>query len=49
MSVLKYKVVEASSLKMEDWAKELLSTPEMQPNSRYIEAAMFGGNVDPSV
>jgi len=49
MSDPKYKVVEASSLKMEDGAKELLSAPEMQPYSRYIEAAMFGGDVDPSV
>src|ERR1019366_4638406 len=49
MSDPKYKVVEASSIKMEDGAKELLSAPEMQPYSRYIEAAMFGGDVDPSV
>jgi len=49
MSDPKYKVVEASSLKMEDGAKELLSAPEMQPYSRYIEAAMFGVDVDPSV
>ena len=49
MSDPKYKVVEASSLKMEDGAKELLSAPEMQPYSRYIEAAMFGGDVDASV
>lgn len=49
MSDTKYKVVEASSLKMEDGAKELLSAPEMQPYSRYIEAAMSGGDVDPSV
>ena len=49
MSDPKYKVVEASSLKMEDGAKELLSAPEMQPYSRYIEAAMFGGDVDSSV
>lgn len=49
MSEPKYKVVEASSLKMEDGAKELLNSPEMQPYSRYIEAAMFGGDVGPSM
>jgi hypothetical protein len=49
MSDPRYKVVEASSLKMEDGAKELLNSPEMQPYSRYIEAAMFGGDIDPSV
>ena len=49
MSDPEYRIVEASSLKMEDGAKELLSAPEMQPYSRYIEAAMFGGDVDPSV
>ena len=31
MSDPRYKVVEASSLKMEDGAKELLNSPEMQP------------------
>lgn len=45
----KYKVVEASSLKMEDGAEELLNSPEMQPYSRYIEVAMFGGDVGPSM
>jgi hypothetical protein len=49
MSDPKYKIVEASSLKMEDGAKELLNSPEMQPYSRYIEAAMFGGDVGPSM
>ena len=49
MSELKYKVVEASSLKMEDGAKELLSAPEMLPYCRYIEASMFGGDVSPAV
>jgi hypothetical protein len=44
----KYKGVEASSLKMEDGAEELLNSPEMQPYSRYIEAAPFGGDVGPS-
>lgn len=49
MSDPKYKVVEASSLKMENGAEELLNSPEMQPYSRYIEAAMFGGDVDPTM
>jgi len=43
----KFKAVELDSLKFEDGAKELMSTPEMQPYLRYIEAAMFGGDVDP--
>lgn len=34
---------------MEDGAAELLHSPEMQPYSRYIEAAMFGGDIDPAV
>ena len=49
MSDPNYKVVEASSLKMEDGAKELLSAPEMQPYGRYIEAAMLGGDIDSTV
>jgi hypothetical protein len=49
MSDQKYKVVELDSLKMEDGAKELMSTPEMQPYLRYVEAAMLGGDVDPAL
>jgi hypothetical protein len=49
MSDSEYKVVEASSLTMEDGAKELLNSPEMQPYSRYIEAAMLGGDIDSCV
>jgi hypothetical protein len=49
MSDPKYEIVEASSIKMEDGAKELMSTPEMQPYLRYIEAAMSGRDVDPSL
>ena len=49
MSYTKYKVVEASSLKMEEGAEELLNSPEMQPYSRYIEAAMLGDDVGPSM
>lgn len=41
------KIVELSSIKFEDGAKELMSAPEMQPYLRYIEAAMFGGDVAP--
>jgi len=47
MSDSKHKIVELDSIKMEDGAKELMSAPEMQPYLRYIEAAMFGGDVDP--
>ena len=43
----KFKLVELDSLKFEDGAKELMSTPEMQPYLRYLEAAMFGGDVAP--
>ncbi len=49
MSEFKYKVVEASSLKMEEGAEELLNSPEMQPYGRYIEAAMLGSDVGPSM
>jgi hypothetical protein len=42
-------VVELESLKMEDGAKELMSAPEMQPYLRYIEAAMLGEDLDPSM
>jgi len=45
----KYKVVETSSIKMQDGAKELLSSPEMQPYSRYIMAAVSGADIEPSV
>jgi len=38
---LKYTVVEADTIKMEDGAKEMMSTPEMEPYIRHIEAAMF--------
>lgn len=44
-----YKIVEASSLKTEDGAEDLLNSPQMQPYSCYIEAAMFGGDVGPSM
>jgi hypothetical protein len=47
VSDLKYAVVEASSLKMEDGAEELLNSPEMQPYGRYIEAAMTNADLDP--
>jgi hypothetical protein len=42
-----FKIVELDSLKSEDGARELMSTPEMQPYLRYVEAAMLGGDVDP--
>src|SRR6266404_685487 len=49
MSDQNFKVVPVESLKMEDGAKELMSAPEMQPYLRYIEAAMLGGDVAPSL
>lgn len=38
--------MELDSLKMEDGARELMSTPEMQPYLRYCEAAMVGGDAE---
>jgi hypothetical protein len=49
MSDEKFKVVPVESLKMEDGAEELMSTPEMQPYLRYIEAAMLERDVGPSL
>jgi hypothetical protein len=49
MSEMKFKIVEADSLKMEDGAKELMSAPEMQPYLRYAEAVMTNGDVDEAV
>jgi hypothetical protein len=43
------KVVEASTLKMEEGAEELMSTPEMQPYMRYIEATMQGEDAEPAL
>jgi hypothetical protein len=49
MSETKFKVVEASSIKMENGARELLQSPEMQPYGRYIEAAITGADTVPSI
>ena len=49
MSDQNFKVVELEDLKMEDGAEELMSAPEMQPYLHYIEAAMLGGDVGPSL
>ena len=49
MSDQNFKVVPIDSIQMEDGAKELMSAPEMQPYGRYIEAAMFGGDVGHSL
>ncbi len=46
MSNQEFKIVELESLKMEDGARELMSTPEMQPYLRHIEAVMTQGDVD---
>lgn len=44
-----YRMVDVSSLKVEDGVEELLSSPDMQPYSRYIEAAVTGADIGPSV
>jgi hypothetical protein len=49
MSDRNFKVVSVESLKMEAGAEELMSTPEMQPYLRYIEAAMLEKDVGPSL
>ena len=49
MSDQKFKVVELDSIKMEDGAKELMDTPEMQPYLRYIEAALLEKDTSPSM
>jgi hypothetical protein len=42
-----YKVFEVSSLKQEDGAHELASSPEMEPYLRYIQAALIEMGVGP--
>lgn len=49
MAEAKYKLVEVSSVKVEDGARELLSAPEMEPYARYIEALVFGQDLTPSM
>jgi hypothetical protein len=44
MSEPKYKVVELSSLKIEDGAHELASSPEMQPYMKLAEAVVVGSD-----
>jgi hypothetical protein len=44
-----FKLVPVDSLKVEDGAKELMSTPEMQPYRQFIEAALTEGDVDGSL
>ncbi len=44
---LKYKIVEASEIRMEDGARELLNSPQMQPYMRYIEAKVTGADPQP--
>lgn len=45
----KYEVVETSSVRCEDGAKELLGSPEMEPYARYIEALVLGHDLDPAI
>lgn len=40
----KYKVVELSSLRVEDGAHELASSPEMQPYMKLAEAVVMGSD-----
>ena len=47
MDEKKFKVVEIDTLNVEEGAKELLNSPEMQPYSRYIEALVVGADVHP--
>ena len=49
MDEKKFKVVEIDTLKVEEGAKELLNSPEMQPYSRYIEALVVGADVHPAM
>jgi hypothetical protein len=49
MNETKFKVVETGSLPMDECASELLSSPEMQPYLRYIQAAISGADTGPSV
>jgi hypothetical protein len=48
-SDLKPKLVELSSLKMEDGAKELLNSPKMKPYGKYIEAVVTNTDLTPHV
>jgi len=45
MSEPKYKVVELSTLKVEEGAHELFDSPEMEPYCRYLMAGMTGQDV----
>lgn len=49
MSNPNFKLVPVDSLKVEDGANELMSTPEMRPYRQFIEAALTGGDVDGSL
>jgi hypothetical protein len=44
MNVPKYKVVELSSLRVEDGAHELASSPEMLPYMKLAEAVVMGSD-----
>jgi hypothetical protein len=44
-----YRVIDVSNLRVEDGVQELLNSPDMQPYSRYIEGAMTGADIGPSV
>lgn len=40
------KVVELDTLKVEQGAKELMDSPDMQPYSRYVEALLLGKDLN---
>jgi len=40
-----FRVVAASSLKVEEGAHELLNSPDMQPYARFLEAVVLGSGV----
>ena len=49
MSEAKYKVVELSSLHVEEGAKELFDSPGMQPYAEYLMAIMQGADPTPAL
>lgn len=49
MGDTEFKVVDVDSLVVEDGAKELLDSPDMQPYSRYIEALILGRDCAPAM
>jgi hypothetical protein len=44
-----YRMIDIGSLRVEDGVSDLLNSPDMQPYSRYIEAAVTGADIGSSV